>query len=467
MKSAEYIPPVSGVVANETKVPAAANEGVFVSLDDLKRNGWWKNKDDVRVRVDAERCALTDYSSGGQEIFYDNLEVIAEKLRKEDFVFFPIEGGAAQESVQVPVRGEDVLKEKEATPDADLEKRVELAREFDEKMDQGTKEAEAILEKINGILSQAHELSQEHGFEAIRAVLDEIASQVTEKIETVNDLSTADDIANENLVIDEAYIEGKQKRFEKLQALCGELDTLSEHAARTLQSLEKLSAQAKEHDQEVPAIISGSDGDASGKLEKGSGKGDKPSKRERKGGKGGGSDGGDGGDDTDSTDVSPAEKRILKKKARLLQKQERREAEGVPVPTVDATTKEVVPSSETPPTEPEPVGVETPTPDASWRKELDAFLERPKAREKVVMIEEIIQGEWAVFTERVATVASENQSFVSDREMMRLWRKYSLGDLEDIVAEYLDKNEGVSWQEGRAVFRAIVRNLEESSKNQE
>ena len=63
MKSAEYIPPVSGVVANETKVPAAANEGVFVSLDDLKRNGWWKNKDDVRVRVDAERCALTDYSS--------------------------------------------------------------------------------------------------------------------------------------------------------------------------------------------------------------------------------------------------------------------------------------------------------------------------------------------------------------------------------------------------------------------
>lgn len=466
MKSAEYIPPVMGVVANETKVPGAANEGVFVSPDDLKRSGWWKNKDDVRVRVDADKFMLTDYSSGGQEILYGSLEEIAEKLRKEDFVFFPIEGETAQEnSVRVSVRGEDVSKE--TAPDSDLEKRLVEDKRLDREIEQGMEDVAGVVEKIKDILSQAHNLSQEQGFEAIRAVLDDIISQVEGKIELINDVSSTDDIANKTSAVDEGYIQERQKRLEKLRGLRGEIDTLGEHAAQALESLKKLSAQAKEHDQEVPAIISGSDGDASGKLEKGSGKGDKPSKRERKGGKGGGSDGGDGGDDTDSTDVSPAEKRILKKKARLLEKQERREAEGVPVPTVDATTKEVVPSSETPPTEPEPVAAEASAPDTSWRKELDAFLERPKAREKVVMIEEIIQGEWAVFTERVATVASENQSFVSDREMMRLWRKYSLGDLEDIVAEYLDKNEGVSWQEGRAVFRAIVRNLEESSKNQE
>lgn len=460
MNSAENVPPVSGVVANETevpKVPAAANEGVFVSPDDLKRNGWWKNEDDVRVRVDAERCTLTDYSSGGQEIFYDNLEVIAEKLSKEGFAFFPIEGEAAQEkSVQVPVRGEDVLKEKEAAPDVDLEKRVELARELDEKMDQGTKEAEAILEKINGILSQAHELSREHGFEAIRAVLDEITSQVTEKIETVNSLSSTDDIANEGLVIDEAYITGKEQRWKALQGLCDELDTLGEHAARTLQSLEKLSAQAKEHDQEVPVIISGSDGDASGKLEKGPGKGGKPGKGERKGrgGKGGGSGDG-GGDDTDSADVSPAEKKVLKKQARLLEKQARQQAEGFPVPD------EVSASSA------EPVATEVPTADTSWRKELDAFLDRPKAKEKVAMIEDIIREEWDEFSGYTHKESLKMGKRLSRENQMALWQDKGLPALEEMVVRHLNTFNNIDLGEGKKIFLAILRNLEEEAKKQQ
>ena len=157
-----------------------------------------------------------------------------------------------------------------------------------------------------------------------------------------------------------------------------------------------------------------------------------------RGGKGGGSGDG-GGEDTDSADVSPEEKRAAKKRARLLQKQERREAEGIPLPE-----KEV----------------------EEWREELDAFLRRPKGKEKVKMIEEIIQEEWNIFTGKISAVASENNAFVSDGEMMRLWNRYGLEALEDMIAEHLDKTEGMEWQEGRAIFQAIVKNLEDSAKNE-
>lgn len=464
MNSAENVPPVSGVVANETevpKVPAAANEGVFMSPDDLKRNGWWKNEDDVRVRVDAERCTLTDYSSGGQEIFYDNLEVIAEKLRKEGFVFFPIEGEAAQEkSVQVPVRGEDISKETD--PDSDLERCLVEDERLDREIEQDMEDVGEAVEKIKDILSQAHNLSQEQGFEAIRAVLDDIISQVEGKIELINDVSSTDDIANKTSVVDEGYIQERQKRLEKLRELRGEIDILGEHAAQALESLKKLSAQAKEHDQEVPAIISGSYGDALGKLEKRSGKGDKPGKGERKGrgGKGGGSGdgGGDDGGDGDDADLPPKDAKAARKetkRARLLQKQGRRQAEGVPVPD------EVSASSA------EPVATEVPTADTSWRKELDAFLDRPKAKEKVAMIEDIIREEWDEFSGYTHKESLKMGKRLSRDDQMALWQDKGLPALEEMVVRHLNTFNNIDLGEGKKIFLAILRNLEEEAKKQQ
>lgn len=103
--------------------------------------------------------------------------------------------------------------------------------------------------------------------------------------------------------------------------------------------------------------------------------------------------------------------------------------------------------------------------DTSWRKELDVFLERgPKAQEKIAMFERMIQEEYKAYSEDMYRAAIKSGGKVSTKDRRELWiQKNGEAIFEDVIVRHLERFDGIEPEEGKKIFHAIVRDLEEGA----
>lgn len=101
--------------------------------------------------------------------------------------------------------------------------------------------------------------------------------------------------------------------------------------------------------------------------------------------------------------------------------------------------------------------------DTAWRGELDAFLSRPEGRETIGMLGDMITAEWQAFDQKIFEEARTERGFISRSERSKLWRTFFLPQMKEMAVEYLEGHQSVPRGDGNKIFRAIIRNLEESA----
>ena len=93
-----------------SKEDIAANDEIFefvpIAIDDLKRQGVWKNAEGERLRVNADKLTMTSYTAGGQDVFYNSAEDILQVLTEGQYVLVP---GTTRVDQVTTEQGEDQI----------------------------------------------------------------------------------------------------------------------------------------------------------------------------------------------------------------------------------------------------------------------------------------------------------------------------------------------------------------------
>lgn len=103
------------------------------------------------------------------------------------------------------------------------------------------------------------------------------------------------------------------------------------------------------------------------------------------------------------------------------------------------------------------------TEDARGREELYDFLDQPKGRETIDMLGKLITAEWQAFDQKILGKVRGKDVFFSREERARLWRRFFLPKMETMVTDYLERYHTVPRKDSNKIFRALIKNLEESA----
>lgn len=397
--------------------------------DFLTKNGCTERKESPVAAIEpVSESKVIDFDKARKERGLDQSESVSGQAEKV---------AETEESVRLTVR-EDVGTQSSEDGTAEMSAlEEEIAMVLD-----GIEEKRKLLVAS---LDQARAQAEQNHSPAIGARLLDIENEVSEQLTVVDGLVERDDALDEALegkVPTPDDVSAKQSRLQAFQETLVSFGALAEEVRGFADALAALSQEREKIDTEMAGA-----GREAPATEPGSGEGEKLKKEKKRAGKGGGSDGGDGGDED-----APIKVKKAVRKARLLEKQARHEAPGVPV--VDADVKNDMGAAA------------KAAEDMGWRKELDAFLERPKAREKVVMFEDIIREEWDAFEQYSRKESLKMEGRLSFRDKMTLWEKKGLPALEEMVAKHLNRFDGIDLEKGQTIFRAILRNLEEEAKKE-
>lgn len=219
-------------------------EVVPVNAADILKRGSWINAAGQKLRIDHENGVLIDYDSN-EELLVNlvNTKDLENKLIEGGYVFVPATADALSGS-NVEQLAEKIVSAESVQPT----KIENEAVESDESIEKFLESTDTQVELINAALQEAQAIVDEGGFPAMQSIIDEIAARVTAAVKTVNELSVADDTANELAEKDGAlgddYMVSKQERLKKVEALSEEIALLAEHASMTIKSLKKLQQQS-------------------------------------------------------------------------------------------------------------------------------------------------------------------------------------------------------------------------------
>lgn len=100
--------------------------------------------------------------------------------------------------------------------------------------------------------------------------------------------------------------------------------------------------------------------------------------------------------------------------------------------------------------------------DSSWRAELDTFQEFPAGSEAIEKLKGMLVDEWGIFEQKLLDEAHKRNIPLSEDERAKLWRVSFLPQLREMAIEYLNRYQVVPVRNGRNMFNAIVRILEET-----
>jgi len=176
-----------------SKEDIAANDEIFefvpIAIDDLKRQGVWKNAEGERLRVNADKLTMTSYTAGGQDVFYNSAEDILQVLTEGQYVLVP---GTTRVDQVTTEQGEDQIIDQNLVD----QKRVE---EVLAQLRRGSKEEVADLRPKAPVIATI--------VSASRQVPAKRASKEKNKETVSGDKSTlgsgGDEGSGERLIIDE------------------------------------------------------------------------------------------------------------------------------------------------------------------------------------------------------------------------------------------------------------------------
>ena len=189
----------------------SANRDVFemrpVTLENVKARGSWKNHEGKRLRVNPEKLTAIDYT-GGNELFFDDIEGIRSFLEREQYIFAPAtkeaDKGPTAEVISITASAGKTYPEKKKAKKG-------KGKNIDELIggaaagggeggggDESELPTLALITKIKALLDEISDTSEVAGFDAIKSEALEIREGV-DKVEAdmQNDLTTSKDITEE------------------------------------------------------------------------------------------------------------------------------------------------------------------------------------------------------------------------------------------------------------------------------
>lgn len=95
--------------------------------------------------------------------------------------------------------------------------------------------------------------------------------------------------------------------------------------------------------------------------------------------------------------------------------------------------------------------------DIAWRKELDAFLERPEGREVIDTYKMIVTGEWRYFSDAIW----RSKKYISFRDKIKLWEQDErlLPKILKHLKGDLTKKRGATPEQAEGILRAVLGEL--------
>lgn len=218
----------------------SANRDVFemrpVTLENVKARGSWKNHEGKRLRVNPEKLTAIDYT-GGNELFFDDIEGIRSFLEREQYIFAPAtkeaDKGPTAEVISITASAGKTYPEKKKDKKGKGKNIDELiggaaagGGDGEGPGEGGSEQLLALITKSKALLDEIPDTSEVAGFDAIKSEALEIREGV-DKVEAdmQNDLTTSKDITEE-------MRQGYGERFQKF------LD----RAERVVQSAKMLTA---------------------------------------------------------------------------------------------------------------------------------------------------------------------------------------------------------------------------------
>ncbi len=95
--------------------------------------------------------------------------------------------------------------------------------------------------------------------------------------------------------------------------------------------------------------------------------------------------------------------------------------------------------------------------DTAWRKELDAFLERPEGREIIDTYKMIVTGEWRYFSDAIW----KSKKYISFHDRLDLWEKDErlLPDILKRLASDLTAKRGVTAEQAESILGVVLHEL--------
>lgn len=95
--------------------------------------------------------------------------------------------------------------------------------------------------------------------------------------------------------------------------------------------------------------------------------------------------------------------------------------------------------------------------DIAWRKELDAFLERPEGREVIDTYKMIVTGEWRYFSDAIW----RSKKYISFRDKIKLWEQDErlLPKILKRLKGDLTEKRGVTPEQAEGILRAVLGEL--------
>lgn len=127
-------------IENPSKKEGTSQDPIFefvpIVLDDLKKQGVWKNALGDRLRVNANALTMTSYTGDGQEVYYNSPEDILRILTEGKYVLVP---------------GTFQAVERVASPDQIREEKIDQ-----EQVDQGR--AQQVLARLREVPNEERDL---------------------------------------------------------------------------------------------------------------------------------------------------------------------------------------------------------------------------------------------------------------------------------------------------------------------
>jgi hypothetical protein len=419
------------VSVDVTKQPLSekpsANEADFLSLDDLKPRGRWKNPKGEYIRIVKVDPPVYFDSETGQEVFLGSPEDLLSKLR---------EGGYTAEPMPQEQEGEgshSELKAQIVTLDTEIGGALES-------IDQKRKALVAVLAK-----AQAE--AEKTDSQAIAQRLKDIEDQVVQELEKVDQLSEQDDALDAVLQEKKPTLEdvkAKQSRREFLEETLRSFDSLTQEVQGFVDTLTSLAQERNKGEERSVA--------STGSSEKGSDAGRKGQPKRGRGGSG--NDGGDGEDENERRERKEAQREARRNKREASQGSE-------PGGSIDDRAQAALlrARESARPAAPEVPSEEAPEASENWREELEKFLKRPEGREVIGMYRTILTEEWRKFLEMLDKAKVK----LSLSQKIDLWDRDPrlFSQVRNRILRDLQEKRKISVDEAEAILEAVLRGLDE------